>query len=75
MASGLPAYSIDSGWKSWSVALLGDMALTGDLTGGLQLVATASYRRMLGDFADSPIVSVAGSRDQWFGALGLAYTF
>jgi MipA family protein len=30
---------------------------------------------MLGDYADSPVVSIAGSRNQWIGAVGVGYTF
>jgi outer membrane scaffolding protein for murein synthesis (MipA/OmpV family) len=30
---------------------------------------------MLNDFADSPIVSIAGNRNQWLGGAGIAYTF
>jgi len=71
-ASGLPAYSLGSGWKDWSVGSLFDVALTGDLTGGIQLVGGGAYTRMIGDFAKSPVTR---SRDQWIGALGLAYTF
>ena len=31
--------------------------------------------RLLGDFAESPIVRIAGDRNQLLGAVGLAYTF
>lgn len=74
-ASGLPAYRVRKGWKSWSLAGFAAKSLTGDLTHGLAVVAGGGYKRMLNDFAETPIVSVAGSRNQWFGALGLAYTF
>jgi hypothetical protein len=30
---------------------------------------------MLNDFGHSPLTSIAGSRHQWQGAIGLAYTF
>lgn len=72
VASGLPAYSLGSGWKDWSVGSLIDVSLTGDLTGGIQLVGGGAYTRMVGDFARSPVTQ---SRDQWIGALGFAYTF
>lgn len=71
----LPAYNARAGWKSWTVGAMGAVSLTGDLTGGLSMVGGATYRQMLNDAADSPITSIAGSRDQWMGALGLAYTF
>lgn len=75
VASGLPVYNTDGGWKSYSISGLASYALTGDLLGGLSLVGGLSYSRLLGDFARSPIVTVRGDRDQWFGAIGLAYTF
>ena len=75
LASGLPVYSGRKGWKSWAVGGLATVSLTGDLTRGFKLVAGGTYRRLLNDFADSPIVRIAGSRDQWLGAVGLGYTF
>lgn len=74
-ASGLPAFDAGKGWKDWTLSAVGATSLTGDLTGGLSLIGGGSYRRMLNDAADSPITSIAGSRDQWIGMLGLAYTF
>jgi len=75
VVSGLPAFNARGGWKNWTVGGLATYALTGDLLHGFKLVAGGTYRRQLNDFADSPLVSVAGSRNQWMGALGLAYTF
>ncbi|AJP73663.1 MipA/OmpV family protein [Sphingomonas hengshuiensis] len=74
-ASGLAVYDPRGGWKSWTAGVGGAVSLTGDLTGGLQLVAGGTYSRMLGDFADSPIVSVAGAKGQWIGAAGFAFSF
>ena len=74
-ASGLPAFGASKGWKDWTVAGLGNVSLTGDLTHGLSVLGAVSYRRLLNDAAASPITSIAGSRDQWSGVLGLAYTF
>ena len=74
-ASGLPAYDADGGWKSYTIGALGTYALTGDLLHGFKLVAGGTYKRLLGDFGESPVVSVAGDRDQWMGAVGIAYTF
>lgn len=73
--SGLPVYQADGGLKNWTLGAAFAHSLTGDLTGGLQLVAGGTYRRLVNDFSDSPIVSIAGSRDQWLGAVGLAYSF
>jgi outer membrane scaffolding protein for murein synthesis (MipA/OmpV family) len=55
--------------------MIGGHALTGDLRHGLGLFFTGSYSRLQNDFAASPVTSVAGSPNQWFGALGLGYTF
>lgn len=75
VASGLPVYSPDSGWKNYTLGILATYALTGDLLKGFKLVAGGTYRRLLDDFGRSPVVSIAGDRDQWLGAIGLAYTF
>lgn len=75
VASGLPAFRTRGGWKNYTLGLAATQALTGDLLHGFKLVAGGTYKRMLNDFGDSPLVSVAGSRDQWLGAVGLAYTF
>jgi outer membrane scaffolding protein for murein synthesis (MipA/OmpV family) len=76
LASGLPAFNADGGWKNWRATLLLGQALTGDLRNPeLSLFGGIGYSRLLGDFARSPIVSVAGDRDQYFATLGLAYSF
>lgn len=74
-ASGLPVFSTRGGWKSYTLGALGGYSLTGDLTHGLKLAGGVTYARMLNDFAESPIVSIAGNKNQWTGLLGLAYTF
>ncbi|MGV3480283.1 MAG: MipA/OmpV family protein [Sphingobium sp.] len=74
-ASGLPVYSTDGGWKNVSVGLLGTVSLSGDLRKGWALFAVGNYSKLLGDFKRSPIVSVAGSSNQWLGAIGIGYTF
>ena len=73
--SGLPVYDADGGFKSWRLGLLGNYALSGDLTRGWSIFALGSYSKLAGDFKDSPIVDLRGSSSQWFGALGVAYTF
>ena len=76
LASGLPAYAADGGWKNWRATLLLGQTLTGDLRHpGLSLFGGVSYSKLLGDFARSPIVAVAGDRDQYVVTAGLAYTF
>lgn len=75
IASGLPTYTARGGWKNYTLGGLATYSLTGNLLHGVKLVAGGTYRRMLNDFAESPLTSVAGSKDQWLGAVGLAYTF
>ena len=75
LASGLPVYDADGGFKNWRLGVLVNQSLTGDLTEGLSLFATGAYSRLGGDFKDSPIVDPRGSASQWLAAAGLAYTF
>jgi MipA family protein len=75
LVAGLPAYDADGGFKHWGLSLTGMQMITGDLTGGLGVFALGSYKRLAGDFADSPIVDLRGRASQWMGALGVAYTF
>ncbi len=76
-ASGLPVYTgaSGSGWKSARATVAFNQAITGDLTKGLSLLVVGGYSRVLGKYADSPVVSVAGDKDQFVGAVGLTYTF
>jgi outer membrane scaffolding protein for murein synthesis (MipA/OmpV family) len=73
--SGLPVYNARGGWKNWTLGGVGAVSLSGDLRHGLQAFGGVVYRRMLNDFADSPVTRIAGDRDQWLGSLGLAYSF
>lgn len=73
--TGLPRFAAGGGWKHYTLGVAGMYSLTGNLLGGLKLVAGGSYKRMLNDYSASPITSVAGSKNQWLGAVGLAYTF
>jgi outer membrane scaffolding protein for murein synthesis (MipA/OmpV family) len=76
LLSGLPVYAAASGWKNVRGSLFLGQTLTGDLRHPrLSLFAGASYSRLLGDFARSPIVSIRGSRNQYLATLGLAYSF
>jgi outer membrane protein len=74
-ASGLAAYDLDGGWKNWRGTLLATQSLSGDLRRGWAVFAVGSYSRLLGNFRRSPIVADAGDPNQWFGALGVSYTF
>lgn len=73
-ASGLPAFTPRGGQKDVTFGGMFTYALTGDLTKGLALVTGFTYRKYLGDFADSPLVSIAGSRHNWTVGAGLALT-
>jgi len=75
IASTLPVYNASKGWKNYTVGGLVTYSLTGNLLHGFKLIAGGTYRRMLNDFADSPVVSVAGSKSQWLGAVAIGYTF
>ena len=76
LASGLRAYDIpDSGWSRFNLSAFAAQSLTGDLRRGLGLGAGVLYGRLLGDYADSPVVRDVGDRDQWNYAVGLTYTF
>ena len=78
LASGLDVYDRagrGSGFKRMSANLTAGKSLSGDLRKGWALFGLAGYSRMLGKYADSPIVSDAGSRNQFVGALGIGYTF
>ncbi|HSX56170.1 MAG TPA: MipA/OmpV family protein [Sphingomonas sp.] len=75
VASGLPVFTPRGGQKDITFGGVFTYALTGDLTKGMSLVTGATYRKLLGDFADSPLVGIAGSRHQWTGGAGLALTF
>lgn len=75
IASGLPAYNARGGWKNLTLGAMAGVSLTGDLTHGLSLVGGGAWSRLMNDFADSPVTSIAGDRNQWIGTVGLAYTF
>lgn len=73
--SGLPVFSPRGGLKSYSISALALQSLSGDLRHGLNVFALGSYTRLLNDFSYSPVVRIAGSPNQWFGAVGIGYTF
>ena len=75
IASGLPVFAPRGGQKDINFGGLFTYALTGNLTKGLALVTGFNYKKLVKDFADSPIVSIAGSRHNWTVGAGLALTF
>lgn len=70
-ASGLAAFKAGGGLKDVGARFTASYRI-GDNWG---VVASASYRRPLGDFADSPVVNSGGSADQLSGGLGVFLTF
>lgn len=75
LTSGLPVYTARGGWKNWTLGVLAGRSISGDLRSGWQLFGTVVYRKLLNDFADSPIVARNGSSSQWLGAVGIARSF
>lgn len=75
LRSGLPVFTARKGWQDFTVGALAGFSLSGDLRHGTVLVVGAGYSRMQNDFAASPVTRIAGSADQFYGAVGLGYTF
>jgi len=71
LASGLPVYVPGSGVRDvrgWAVAML-------HLSRQWHLGAGAMYMRLMGDAADSPLVSDEGSKNQWVYGMGALYAW
>ena len=73
-ASGLRIWDPDGGLESIGTNVLLTHSLSGQRK-GWALFGIASYSRLQGDMADSPLVRDVGSRDQFFGSVGIGYTF
>ncbi len=75
-ASGLPTFTANGGWKSAGGTIFSVVDLDGNaLNGGWSAIIIGGYSRLLGDAKRSPITSIRGSADQWFGSVGIGYTF
>ncbi|WP_165324625.1 MipA/OmpV family protein [Rhizorhabdus phycosphaerae] len=76
-ASGLRPYdgAARAGWKDWNLSATAVHSLTGMLTHGWGLFATAGYQRILGAYRRSPLVEDVGDANQWSGAIGIEYSF
>jgi outer membrane scaffolding protein for murein synthesis (MipA/OmpV family) len=70
--SGLPAFDADGGIQAYGATASAVVQFPSSRWG---LSAYAKYDRLTGDAADSPIVLVHGSRDQFSGGLALTHTF
>ena len=73
-ASGLAMHDPDGGLASIGGSVLATHSLSGKRT-GWSLFGVASYKRLQNDIAASPIVRNTGSPNQFFGSIGLGYTF
>ncbi len=72
----LPAYATrGSGLKSIGTTFLLTHDLGGDNRKGWALFGVTGYKRLLGQYARSPIVRDGGSADQFLGIAGIAYAF
>lgn len=71
VASGLPAFSADSGVRGVGGAT--SLSYQFSPTWGIQ--AYGRYERLVGDAGRSPLIRTYGSRDQFSAGLALSYTF
>jgi outer membrane scaffolding protein for murein synthesis (MipA/OmpV family) len=72
----LPAYSTDgAGFKSIGTTLLLTHDLSGDKRKGWALFGLGGFKRLLGQYARSPIVREVGDADQFLAVAGVAYSF
>lgn len=75
-ASGLPVYRARGGFREVDIGIATVRDLNGNLLdGGFAIGAGLLYTRLHGAAAKTPITRQRGSRNQWLGGLGLAYTF
>jgi len=71
LASGLPTYRVSGGLRSYGVGAQARYAWTQQWATHLFV----EYDRLVGRVADSPVVALRGSRDQWTVGGGVTYTF
>ncbi len=72
--SGLRSHAAKGGLKNLGGNVLIVHSLS-EKANGWSLFGIASFSRLQGDFARSPLVADVGSANQAFGALGIGYTF
>lgn len=70
-ASGLPRFDADAGLKDIGATV----GVRYQIADRWSVNATGGYKRLLGDFADSPIVSQQGDANQWFAGVGIGFSF
>lgn len=71
LASGQPAYSLGAGFRD----IGGEIAFRWEFAEQWSLIVAGRYNRLLGAFADSPLVALDGSANQWRVAAIVTYTF
>jgi outer membrane protein len=71
LATGLKATTVEAGIMDFSVGV----TATYDLNDRLSFFATTKYSRLLGDFANSPIVALEGDDNQFSVGLGIGRKF
>jgi outer membrane scaffolding protein for murein synthesis (MipA/OmpV family) len=71
IASGLTAFNAEGGIKDIGASVTAVYAVSDRLS----LLGFAGYRRMLGDFKDSPIIAVEGDANQFSAGIGLGLSF
>ena len=70
-ASGLAPFGAKGGIKDVGVSLTATYALSDRWS----LLGYGGYRRLVGDFAESPVVGKAGDRNQFTGGVGVGFSF
>lgn len=70
-ASGQPAYSLGAGFRDFG----GELAFRWEFSDQWSLIVSGKYNRLLGAFANSPLVAIDGSPDQWRVGAIVTYTF
>ncbi len=70
-SSGLPFFAPVGCAENWSVS----PAMVFHLSEDWHVGAGVLYRRLVGEAAESPVVSLRGSRNQWVGGAAVAYSF
>ena len=76
VASGLPTFNATGGWKNVGISLFSAIDLDGNAAnGGFSVILIGNYSRLLGDAKRSPVTSIRGDANQFFGVIGVGYTF
>jgi outer membrane protein len=71
LASGLPVFNAGSGIKDAGIGIVANYKISERWA----VLANTNYKRLLGDAADSPLVSLRGSANQFSGAVFVIYSF